>query len=143
MNSNKNLPSDNGFCNCGCGQTIGKKSKFAQGHDARFVSELVTNYLAADKNSGQAKLIIECVQYELSDALEAKFWKQYDRAVIKAEVKSAGGTVESGNKLAKAAKSTPRTFEVKVGRWTYPATKSNGKTYRNTKRDGSGEWVLA
>ncbi|ALY10075.1 hypothetical protein RAP15_56 [Arthrobacter phage RAP15] len=31
---------------------------------------------------------------------------------------------------------------VKVGRWEYPARQNHfGKTERNTKRDGSGEWV--
>ena len=31
---------------------------------------------------------------------------------------------------------------VKIGRWTYPARKQGGEVSRNTKRDGSGEWVL-
>ena len=32
--------------------------------------------------------------------------------------------------------------EVKVGRWSYPArTYKDGKVTRNTKRDGSGEWI--
>lgn len=30
---------------------------------------------------------------------------------------------------------------VKVGRWTYPAEQDAHNTIRNTKRDGSGEWV--
>ena len=33
---------------------------------------------------------------------------------------------------------------VKVGRWEYPARKlDSGIIERNTKRDGSGEWVIA
>lgn len=33
---------------------------------------------------------------------------------------------------------------VKVGRWTYPAVRNeDGSVYRNTKRDGSGEWDVA
>lgn len=33
--------------------------------------------------------------------------------------------------------------EIKVGRWTYPtgSVPGNDTIYRNTKRDGSGEWV--
>ena len=33
--------------------------------------------------------------------------------------------------------------DVKFGRWTYPARQDHeGNVQRNTKRDGSGEWVL-
>lgn len=34
------------------------------------------------------------------------------------------------------------TFPVKIGRWTYPTRQSTtGTQERNTKRDGSGEWI--
>lgn len=36
---------------------------------------------------------------------------------------------------------TEEAFEVKIGRWTYPAKHLLGMDVRNTKRDGSGEWV--
>jgi hypothetical protein len=32
---------------------------------------------------------------------------------------------------------------VKAGRWTYPAMRSGHDVVRNTKRDGSGEWIAA
>jgi hypothetical protein len=33
------------------------------------------------------------------------------------------------------------TTDVKIGRWTYPARTDGTNTVRNTKRDGSGEWI--
>lgn len=30
---------------------------------------------------------------------------------------------------------------IKIGRWTYPVQEQNRRVLRNTKRDGSGEWV--
>ena len=41
-----------------------------------------------------------------------------------------------------AAEATENEFTVKVGRWEYPAKMNNlGLVWRNTKRDGSGEWI--
>lgn len=34
-------------------------------------------------------------------------------------------------------------LEVKIGRWIYPARRTEAGLERNTKRDGSGEWVEA
>ena len=36
-------------CNCGCGASVGKKSRFAQGHDARFVSNMRQVALQGEK----------------------------------------------------------------------------------------------
>lgn len=38
-------------------------------------------------------------------------------------------------------KNVTTTGTVKVGRWTYPAEQDAQGTIRNTKRDGTGEWV--
>jgi hypothetical protein len=40
-------------------------------------------------------------------------------------------------------KNVTTTGTVKVGRWTYPAEQDAQGTIRNTKRDGTGEWVKA
>lgn len=44
------ITTTNTTCNCGCGQVLtGKKSRFAQGHDARFVSSMRTIALEGEK----------------------------------------------------------------------------------------------
>lgn len=46
----KTIEFTNTQCRCGCGQVLsGKKSRFAQGHDARFVSAMRTEALESEK----------------------------------------------------------------------------------------------
>ena len=109
----------------------------ASGHDARMVSKALAAlredrpYLGA---SGKVANYAAAVERVGSPALAQKFLDAVAREANRAEAKKA----RQGGKAKTAWQATD---DVKVGRWTYPA-RTNGKvTQRNTKRDGSGEWV--
>jgi hypothetical protein len=108
------------LCGCGCGNPVVRKtSNYAPGHDARHAS-LVAREVVESGNHGLLTALP-------TTALQAKATAMVERLQAKA------------SKPSKATKATT----VKVGRWTYPARKVNGSVERNTKRDGSGEWVAA
>lgn len=112
-------------CRCGCGAyTNHPTSTYLPGHDARHAGN-VARAIVADPTARISQL-----QTLPTERLREKASALVERWVAKAAAKDA----------------TPaRTFvpgSVKVGRWTYPARSwSDGTTERNTKRDGSGEWV--
>lgn len=133
---------DHDYCNCGCGQPVAKiGSTYKPGHDARHISQLLQHYASCEKGDRQHEAIMDTLQ-GMSNALEAKFWAAVDRRRIQAEMRAAGATTRSANKMAKASKKTRTYGSIKVGRWEYPTvTESDGSIYRNMKRDGSGTWV--
>jgi hypothetical protein len=79
------------LCHCGCGQPT--KSKFAQGHDARFVSQLVGRFKAGELTRAQAL----AQATKVSERLGAKATRSLE---IAAEAKAA-------EKKAKAPKPEP------------------------------------
>jgi hypothetical protein len=119
------------LCTCGCGTPVNKAtSLYAPGHDARHAGH-VASALAVVRpdNSDLRETVLGALP---SAALRAK-------AVAAAERLVARNTKATALKGAKAeAKSVQ---PVKVGRWTYPAMRKGAVLLRNTKRDGSGEWV--
>lgn len=142
------------------------------GYDAKHVSAVLqfTREHLADGEHGTvpADAVQDVVEYEFSHSvrLAAKYRGAVDRfnakvlaKVAKAEAKKsakgeeAGGSAEFVQAKGKfgidASKGATEVVgykesEVKVGRWTYPARIfTDGSVERNTKRDGSGEWVAA
>lgn len=110
------------LCGCGCGTVVkSRKSLYAPGHDARHAGLVAREVVA----TGDMSLIKSALP---SVALRDKATAMATRLAEK-PVKSS------------SAKASTVVESVKVGRWTYPARKVNGKVERNTKRDGSGEWV--
>lgn len=112
------------LCADGCGTPLVRKtSRYAPGHDARHAGE-VARIVAETGNRKALDLLA-------SPALKAKAAKMVDRLASKSAARSAKAT---------ATASVP---DVKVGRWTYPARRNGKVIERNTKRDGSGEWIAA
>lgn len=111
-----------GSCKCGCGApTSNSRRLYRPGHDARHAGQ-VARAIAA----GQVTLADGLAQLP-SDALRIKARDMVARLQAKAQA---------------AEPIVAETFKVKRGRWTYPAQRmSDGTEYRNTKRDGSGDWV--
>lgn len=107
-------------CNCGCGTPTRKTgSLYVPGHDARHAGLVARAIVSGDKAAR--------IDVLPSTALRAKAANMVSRMTAKP---------------AKSAKATVKSVEpVKVGRWTYPAMRKGGVILRNTKRDGSGEWV--
>lgn len=129
-------------CLCKCGRTT--RSTFAPGHDARLAGEVgraMVGLPEAERVALLAKLPSAALQAKARGVwhkAEAKIEARLEREAAKAEARAT--------KAAEAA-ATPQpewvTVEggVKVGRWSYPARSNGAITERNTKRDGSGEWV--
>ena len=123
-------------CACHCGQPISSRSTYRPGHDARHVGQVARAAVDAFRN-GQGAVDSPEFYTELDSrpALARKARKMALGIVARAE----------GKKAAKTGRSIPAqemTGEVKIGRWTYPARMTlAGKAQRNTKRNGSGEWV--
>lgn len=133
-------------CKCNCGQTVGPKATYRPGHDARHVSDLLATII-----EHQEFEMIEAYQKDLpSVALRAKFAKAVENYLGRQSKKSAG-------RQGRTEWVESDTDDYKVGRWTYPVLvemlredvkpaypgeESEYKNFkRNTKRDGSGEWV--
>lgn len=144
-----------GTCYCGCKTKTGPKAVFAPGHDARFVSNAVMAFTFEFLTQGwsssvttaeiiglsqeEATLRIKAITWP-SDALRNKAIRAFTTA-IKKTVKAHSKATASPTRLASHewAPSSP----VKIGRWEYPTrTSADGKvTERNSKRDGTGEWL--
>lgn len=147
------------LCACGCGNPTG--NVFAPGHDARMVSLAVKATMATDRylglstdtyNDMQAK--IDEVASEIHERFGGPLSAKYHAAAMNAWEREAAREQRrqerAARKAAKGKGKGPKTDgefgqhpDVKIGRWTYPARVrlSDGRVERNTKRDGSGEWV--
>lgn len=91
-----------GTCQCGCAGTT-KGGKFLPGHDARFVSTLVTTV----EDAGFTKASMASARKSLkdagaSDALQAKFEKSAGLAVERKEKKEADAKAKADAKAEKA-----------------------------------------
>lgn len=128
-------------CRCGCGEpTIGKKAEYRPGHDARHAGVIGRALAETQDSKARANLLNRLP----SEALKAKAQAAFERALAKADRKKAGLGTGRLNKAVKSAKGKGIKGTVKVGRWEYPAEQhgaGDGKMVRNSKRDGSGEWV--
>lgn len=116
------------LCSCGCGNPVSKaKSLYAPGHDARHAGLVAREAV----HSAFADRMI--TDHLPTIALQAKARAMVERLQVKAQAQ----TVKAEAKAAVERSVEP----VKVGRWTYPAMRKGSTLLRNTKRDGSGEWV--
>lgn len=134
-------------CLCGCDSDISGKSQYKPGHDARHAGNVARAILNEDLTPEQATALLDSLG---SDALRAKANAMVENWTAKAEQKAAR---EVARKAAKAASEEVKAQAkaevvwtdidpVRVGRWDYPARINNaGFKQRNTKKDGSGEWV--
>lgn len=113
-------------CGCGCGKGVAKGRTYLPGHDARHASA-VARTIAADPSQGGRLLALLP-----SPALREK---------ARAQAARITGQVEKGNQPVSPKPVWVADGVVKVGRWEYPARKRGVQVQRNTKRDGSGEWV--
>lgn len=101
-----------GHCGCGCGTEISGKKTFAQGHDAKLKSALITTAVEGGLvvlNSGGVRTEVEAVAY----ADQFGFAHQV-RAAVGARKAKAQAKASAPAKPRK-----PRVITIKVGRWTY------------------------
>ncbi|QLF82743.1 hypothetical protein SEA_CICADA_63 [Microbacterium phage Cicada] len=137
-------------CLCGCGQNTGPKANYRPGHDAAHVSVLLGDFIAkGDLSQVALKPYLAALP---SDALKIKLQKAVDNFAAK-----KAGKKPRAAKVERTEWVEVDTDEYKLGRWTYPvqalmikegiepAYPGEESEYkelrRNTKRDGSGEWV--
>lgn len=133
-------------CDCGCNHlTRSPEAKFLPGHDQRLVSiigrKLAEARIAEDYDE-VTKIVGEQAERwpNLSDKIENRAWKLESELIKKAKRKAA--KMHAAVAALDEELETTGELTVKVGRWTYPAKMNNlGLVWRNTKRDGSGEWV--
>jgi hypothetical protein len=151
-------------CQCGCGEaTSSSRTAYKPGHDARHAGQVARDLADFWKQNGEG--VSHNMLDELgSDKLRAKAVAMAERLLVKttktpqdrkpskaaskkADAKAVA-TIVAQEEAEHAAASTPpepmweETYPVKVGRWTYPTRQSTtGTQERNTKRDGSGEWI--
>jgi len=88
-----------GKCRCGCGQAVGGKSTFKQGHDARWISSLVAKVL-------QDKMTLDAARQatgEVSEALRTKLSKAVDNARDKARKAERAKEAKAAAKAQEAA----------------------------------------
>lgn len=133
-------------CDCGCNHlTRSPEAKFLPGHDQRLVSiigrKLAEARIAEDYDE-VTRIVGEQAERwpNLSDKIENRAWKLESQLLKKASKKAA--QMHAAAAALNEELETTGELTVKVGRWTYPAKMNNlGLVWRNTKRDGSGEWV--
>ncbi|AZS08774.1 hypothetical protein KDJ02_gp53 [Arthrobacter phage Litotes] len=158
-------------CNCGCGEaTSSSKTMYKPGHDARHAGN-VARAMAADYNDAGNEEKLEALPSAnlkhkartMAARLVEKAAKKADRTAARkpsdkpapaskkiAEVVAAEEAAHAEETATEAPEpmwddNTPWvvTEGVKVGRWVYPARQfEDGMIARNTKRDGSGEWIV-
>ena len=133
-------------CDCGCNNlTRSPEAKFLPGHDQRLVSRIAQDLAHARFSEDYAKvtfIVGEQAQRwpNLSDKIENAAWKLEAKLVKQAQKRSK--QLHAAVEDLDAELETTGELTVKVGRWEYPAKMNNlGLVWRNTKRDGSGEWI--
>lgn len=134
------------FCDCDCGERCNSSSsRFRPGHDQKVVSRigyalaearLVMNQAEIDRLVREQDHRYPSLENKIENyawKLESKWTKQAKKKAAKMHVAVAALDEEL---------ETTGELTVKVGRWTYPAKMNNlGLVWRNTKRDGTGEWI--
>lgn len=156
-------------CFCGCDEAVAGKAIYRPGHDARHVSQLVKGYWDPTNPRTVQEFMANVGVLLPSQPLQFKAQQMYIRMELKAakpkrqttnqraEAKALpthdpeGHLYEEFVQAVEAEEARVEAIrfqevpDVKVGRWFYPAREvytDNGiHTERNSKRDGSGEWV--
>lgn len=167
MDASQNTQTTAGNCRCGCEQPVSSRSLYRQGHDAKHVS----NLLAATKEvahtehdisgfeefvrTATAKLPTDRLQAKYTSAVTRWLYSQFDRDANQ-DRRSDGHHAywfsfhpddvlqHMGWEAPAGCDTDPSVTpadDIKVGRWTYPARRFDGVLQRNTRRDGSGDWV--
>ena len=146
-NETANHSGANPICRCHCGfPTRSMTADYLPGHDARHASWVAKKMAGeADTNGWETIAKINgLVSQPLIWKAIAAADKIQDRAARKAE-REAARLDRPAKKRAKKDAELVKSYRegtVKIGRWTYPARLwEGGVADRNTKRDGSGEWV--
>jgi hypothetical protein len=85
-----------GKCRCGCGQVVGKGSTFKQGHDARWISNLVAKVVSGDLTEAHAAKETG----EVSSNLKVKLEKAVTLAKAKAEKSRLAAEAKAAAKVA-------------------------------------------
>lgn len=133
-------------CRCGCSESVAPRKSYRPGHDARHVSILLDGLKSDAEQNAESLISMNSLRVAMREldtpALKLKLQRAVDRC--------------NDRRLGSRTVTRPVSSEgfeygqVRVGRWDYPArTRVNSNTQeifpdsmeRNTKRDGSGEWV--
>lgn len=124
------------LCGCGCkGKVASSKRTFMQGHDQALIGKLTRAALRGDDVAvadGGMLISGEALSMAAHLGLSQHGIAKLTRAI------DAGKAKRSATKPASAWIDA---VAVKVGRWTYPARTDGTITQRNSKRDGTGEWL--
>lgn len=117
-------------CYCGCGQTPGRGCTFRTGHDQRLIGIL----LRAARTDEHVALITENGRTTVEARVAADhLLSPRGAARFQAHL---GGTA-----YPTVVKPRPLRGTVKVGRFTYPASKNqDGKVMRSETKSGTGVW---
>lgn len=133
------------FCGCGCNQIITSKATYRPGHDATHVSMLLAELFNEVQDGGKVtKTMVHAQAKALpSEALRTKFEKAAERAFFAVKAPKPAKVEEPATDDGWVDENPGYTEgEIKIGRWTYPTrTWEGGIVERNTKPNGSGEWV--
>lgn len=99
---------DNATCRCGCGEKVGKKSKFRQGHDARMkgrVADAINNGAKIETNVDGTKTLLTPKAYA-----KANFSEAGQAGITKlAETRKAAAAARAAKQKAGAAKAAETT----------------------------------
>ena len=124
-------------CACQCGMST--QGRFAQGHDIKFVSKLLTlattGYLTID--DAHKALASPALIYKFDAALDRRRAKVDAAAKRKAEREQARADKLAAKSRAAMAKTIDTPADVKIGRWVYPVFAADADTITYIKRDGS------
>jgi hypothetical protein len=150
-------------CLCGCQEHVAGKALYRPGHDARHVSitfaALFELGLSAFEGNVQESVLALFEQLG-SEKLQQKLGRMVDNSkdglynafgdagvyVPFSTNPSLGDAERVYNNLFEVVQVLPvveHEDTVKIGRWVYPARNIDGVFERNTKTDGSGEWIDA
>lgn len=79
-------------CNCGCGETVGRRAIYRPGHDAKHVSRLVAELFNTIQDGGKVTpaAIASTAKSLPSAALQAKFRRAAERLIAKAATDTEG-----------------------------------------------------
>lgn len=143
------------YHNCGCGCEVpvnSPKSTFRPGHDQKWVGEMANLIVLARLTDNSATELGLSASLKLkSGALQAKVWNKVNKDLAKGVKKAKRNKAAIDSFDAEYGIRANNSFQgdelvaqevVKIGRWTYPLSHdAQGFPVRNTKRDGTGEWV--
>ena len=138
------------LCYCGCETPVmGKKSRFAPGHDARYVGVAARTLLADNGLANIDNAVIKArageISRDLSPALAAKFEKMAANLLAKETAKVGRKEARLASRKAQAKDGLKgAAVTVKVGRWVKPgviAAVAGGKPAVITYLDSKGKTV--